>query len=77
MALPVTAANGDALAALFAGARDARSTVSIPMIIPAAMLGRLMAKVGMVAKYMGLSARRRAHSTQMTIMPRMILEGIA
>lgn len=45
LALPVTAASGDALDALLAGARDARSTVVMPMDTPAAILGILTEKI--------------------------------
>ena len=50
LAFPDTAVSGDAFDALFAGARDASSTVKMPMTAPAPMLGRLIAKTGMVAK---------------------------
>ena len=51
LAFPDTAASGETFDALFAGARDARSTVRIPMATPAAMLGTLIAKAGIAAKY--------------------------
>lgn len=41
---PLTAVRGDTPEALFAGAREARNTVKIPIRIPARILGALMAK---------------------------------
>ncbi|MNZ52797.1 hypothetical protein D3C78_706590 [compost metagenome] len=53
-AFPDTAANGETLAALFAGERAARSTVRIPTQIPAMILGKLIPKAGIPIKYSGL-----------------------
>ena len=77
LAFPDTAASGDALDALFAGVRDASSTVRMPMTAPAAMLGRLTANTGIVEKYKGLRKRRTAQSIQMMTMPEKMLAGMA
>ena len=77
LVFPHTAANGEALEALFAGARDARSTVRMPMMIPAAILGMLTAKAGISEKYLGLRKRSTAHNIQMTTALKRMLAGMA
>ena len=62
VAFPETAANGETFAAFFAGERDANSTVNIPMIIPATILGILILNIGIVAKNPGLRKRKSAHN---------------
>ena len=77
VAFPETAANGETFAAFFAGERDANSTVNIPMIIPATILGILILNIGIVAKNPGLRKRKSAHNIHIITIPVIIPAGIA
>ena len=76
-ALPETAANGETLAAFFAGTRTATITVNNPTTIPKKILGILIPNVGIAAKYSGLRKRKIAHKIHIIITPTPIPIGMA